>query len=152
MTAASGGSNANESNFSRASAQVLEHLSARSGLSSWAVCRHDAQGSRTLAAVDPAGQLHAHQPIPPTLGDDAGGTGTSTITPTFAVGTGAFTATAGALSAWLTGGPPIPADIIQPSQSGTGERSGEGRRALAPAHRQPASAGTAQTTPQSPNT
>ena len=71
MTAASGGSNANESNFSRASAQVLEHLSARSGLSSWAVCRHDAQGSRTLAAVDPAGQLHAHQPIPPTLGDDA---------------------------------------------------------------------------------
>ncbi|MCE9623404.1 MAG: bifunctional diguanylate cyclase/phosphodiesterase [Actinomycetia bacterium] len=67
MTAAS----AYESNFSRAAAQVLEHLSARSGLSSWAVCRHDAQGSRTLAAVDPSGQLRAHQPIPDTLGADA---------------------------------------------------------------------------------
>ncbi len=67
MTAASG----YESNFSRAAVQVLEHLSARSGLSSWAVCRHDAQGSRTLAAVDPSGQLRAHQPIPATLGADA---------------------------------------------------------------------------------
>ena len=60
-----------ESNFSRAAAQVLEHLSARSGLSSWAVVRHDSQGSRTLAAVDPQGQLRAHQPIPTTLGADA---------------------------------------------------------------------------------
>ncbi len=67
MMAASG----YESNFSRAAAQVLEHLSARSGLSSWAVVRHDAQGSRTLAAVDPQGQLRAHQPIPTTLGADA---------------------------------------------------------------------------------
>ena len=67
MTAAYG----YESNFSRAAAQVLEHLSARSGLGSWAVCRHDAQGSRTLAAVDPSGQLRAHQPIPATLGADA---------------------------------------------------------------------------------
>jgi len=67
MTAANG----HESNFSRAAAQVLEHLSARSGLGSWAVCRHDTQGSRTLAAVDPSGQLQAHQPIPATLGADA---------------------------------------------------------------------------------
>lgn len=67
MTAASG----YESNFSRAAAQVLEHLSARSGLGSWAVCRHDSQGSRTLAAVDPKGELRAHQPIPASLGDDA---------------------------------------------------------------------------------
>ncbi len=67
MTAANG----YESNFSRAAAQVLEHLSARSGLASWAVCRHDAQGSRTLAAIDPQGQLQAHQPIPASLGDDA---------------------------------------------------------------------------------
>ncbi len=63
--------NGYESNFSRAAAQVLEHLSARSGLSSWAVCRHDAHGSRTLAAVDPSGQLRAHQPIPVSLGADA---------------------------------------------------------------------------------
>jgi len=67
MTAAS----AHESNFSRAAAQVLEHLATRSGLSSWAVCRHDAQGSRTLAAVDPQGVLRTHQPVPATLGDDA---------------------------------------------------------------------------------
>lgn len=67
MTAASGF----ESNFSRAAALVVEHLSARSGLASWAVCRHDMRGSRTLAAVDPTGQLHSHQPIPPTLGADA---------------------------------------------------------------------------------
>lgn len=67
MTAASG----YESNFSRAAAQVLEHLSARSGLGSWAVCRHDSQGSRTLAAVDPSGELRAHQPIPASLGADA---------------------------------------------------------------------------------
>ena len=67
MTTASG----YESNFSRAAAQVLEHLAARSGLSSWAVCRHDAQGSRALAAVDPTGLLRAHQPVPATLGDDA---------------------------------------------------------------------------------
>ncbi len=77
MTAASGyvvnGNvvSGNESNFSRAAAQVLEHLSARSGLGSWAVCRHDAQGSRTLAAIDPSGQLRAHQPIPAELGTDA---------------------------------------------------------------------------------
>lgn len=67
MTAASG----SESNFSRAAAQVLEHLATRSGLSSWAVCRHDAHGSRTLAAVDPSGQLRPYQPIPTTLGADA---------------------------------------------------------------------------------
>ena len=67
MMAASG----YESNFSRAAAQVLEHLSARSGLRSWAVVRHDPYGSRTLAAVDPQGQLRAHQPVPVTLGADA---------------------------------------------------------------------------------
>jgi len=72
MTAASDCvANGYESNFSRAAAQVLEHLSTRSGLSSWAVCRHDAQGSRTLAAVDPNGQLRPQQQIPPSLGDDA---------------------------------------------------------------------------------
>lgn len=60
-----------ESTFSRAAAQVLTHLSTRSGLGSWAILRHDADGSRTLAAIDPQGQLRAQEAVPATLGADA---------------------------------------------------------------------------------
>jgi len=53
-----------DSNFARATHEVLQHLSATSGLRTWALCRFDAEGSYTLAVVDPRGEIHVHESLP----------------------------------------------------------------------------------------
>ena len=54
-------------NFARATRSVLEHLSATSGLRTWALCRVDDEGSYTLSVLDPRGEIHAHERIPAPL-------------------------------------------------------------------------------------
>ena len=60
-----------DTNFSRAAQRVLEHLSSASGLSTWAVCRTDQEGSHTLAVVDPTASVQAHETLHTPLGGRA---------------------------------------------------------------------------------
>mgnify|MGYP000869493265 CR=1 FL=1 len=69
-----------DTNFSRAAQRVLDHLSVATGLSSWAVCRVDHEGSQTLAVVDPHGVLQAHETVYAPLGGRATARVTAAIT------------------------------------------------------------------------
>ena len=60
-----------DTNFSRAAQRVLDHLSSASGLSTWAVCRIDHEGSHTLAVVDPTATVRAHETLHSPLGGRA---------------------------------------------------------------------------------
>ena len=60
-----------DTNFSRAAQRVLDHLSSASGLSTWAVCRIDHEGSHTLAVVDPTATVQAHETLHSPLGGRA---------------------------------------------------------------------------------
>ncbi|MCY7299990.1 MAG: EAL domain-containing protein [Ilumatobacteraceae bacterium] len=57
--------------FTRAAQQVLEHLSATTGLGTWAVCRFGPHGSHTLAVVDAVGVIHANTTLTEPLGQGA---------------------------------------------------------------------------------
>lgn len=60
-----------DTSFLRTAQRVLEHLSTTSGLSTWAVCRVDQNGSHTLAVDDPQGSIHAHEALTAPLGEGA---------------------------------------------------------------------------------
>lgn len=49
-----------DTTFMRATQRVLEHLSATTGLGTWAVCRVDSHGSHTLAVDDALGAVHSN--------------------------------------------------------------------------------------------
>lgn len=57
-----------DTNFSRTSRRVLEHLSAASGLPTWLLSRTNAGVSQVLAVVDPAGMIHLHQSVATDVG------------------------------------------------------------------------------------
>lgn len=61
-----------ETNFSRTSSGVLEHLSSTSGLPTWVLTRTNAGIGQALAVVDPSGIIRAHQAVPAAVGDSAG--------------------------------------------------------------------------------
>ncbi len=62
----------NETNFSRTSLGVMEHLSATSGLPTWVLTRTNAGISQALAVADPSGALRLHQAVSKDIGDGAG--------------------------------------------------------------------------------
>ncbi|HQZ36984.1 MAG TPA: diguanylate cyclase [Ilumatobacteraceae bacterium] len=57
-----------DTTFTRAAQRVLEHLSATTGIGSWAVCRVDPQGTHTLAVDDALGAIHANTSLTEPLG------------------------------------------------------------------------------------
>jgi len=60
-----------DTTFTREAQRVLEHLSATSGVSTWAVCRVDPQGSHTLAVDDALGAVGANTTLTEPLGISA---------------------------------------------------------------------------------
>jgi diguanylate cyclase (GGDEF)-like protein len=61
-----------DTNFSRTSLGVLEHLSATSGLPTWLLTRTNAGVSQVLAVVDPASGIRVHQAVPRDIGESSG--------------------------------------------------------------------------------
>jgi diguanylate cyclase (GGDEF)-like protein len=62
----------NDTNFSRTSLGVLEHLSATSGLPTWVLTRTSDGVSQALAVMDPSGSLRVHQAVSKDVGEHAG--------------------------------------------------------------------------------
>ncbi len=60
-----------DTTFTRAAQRVLEHLSATTGLGTWAVCKVDAYGSHTLAVDDSMGAVKSNTTITEPLGQGA---------------------------------------------------------------------------------
>ncbi|MFM2079115.1 MAG: hypothetical protein RJA49_3005 [Actinomycetota bacterium] len=61
-----------DTNFSRTSFGVLEHLSTTSGLPTWVLTRTNAGVSQALAVVDPSGAIRLHQSVSKDVGEGAG--------------------------------------------------------------------------------
>ena len=62
-----------DTNFSRTSLRVLEHLSVASGLPTWLLTRTNAGVSQVLAVVDPSSTIRIHQSVAKDVGDGAKG-------------------------------------------------------------------------------
>jgi diguanylate cyclase (GGDEF)-like protein len=62
----------NDTDFSRTSLGVLEHLSATSGLPTWVLTRTQGGVSQALAVVDPTGAIRLHQAVSRDVGESAG--------------------------------------------------------------------------------
>lgn len=61
----------NDTTFTRSAQRVLEHLSATTGVGTWAVCRVDQHGSHTLAVDDALGSVYANTTLSEPLGQGA---------------------------------------------------------------------------------
>ena len=62
----------NDTNFSRTSLGVLEHLSSTSGLPTWVLTRTQGGVSQALAVVDSSGTIRVHQAVSKDVGESAG--------------------------------------------------------------------------------
>ena len=61
-----------DTNFSRTSLGVLDHLSTTSGLPTWLLTRTNAGVSQVLAVVDPSATIRIHQSVAKDIGEGAG--------------------------------------------------------------------------------
>jgi diguanylate cyclase (GGDEF)-like protein len=61
-----------DTNFSRTSLGVLDHLSTTSGLPTWLLTRTNAGVSQVLAVVDPSTTIRIHQSVAKDIGEGAG--------------------------------------------------------------------------------